>query len=76
MSGRFCLSRSPPQPKTTISFRGDKFAQRFQNVEQRVGRVRVIDEDLELPFRRNGFEPARHLRRFAETQNRFAQTDA
>ena len=50
-----------------------QFAQRFQNIEQRVIRVRVIDEDLELTFRRNSFESTGNLRRFVETQNRFAQ---
>ena len=56
--------------------RGDKFAQRLQHIEQRVVGVRVIDEHLELPFRRHRFEPPRHLRRFRQAEDRFAQADA
>ena len=36
-----------------------KFAQRLEDIEQRIVRVRVIDKDLELPLRRNCFEAAR-----------------
>ena len=37
--------------------------------------MRVIDEDLELPFGWNRLEPPGDLRRTAETENRFAETD-
>ena len=49
-----------------------EFAQSFENVEQRVGRVRVIDKNLELPLRRNDFETAGNLWRFSETEHGFA----
>ncbi len=38
--------------------------------------MRVINKNLELPLGRNYLEPAGNLRRFAETENSFAQTDA
>ena len=40
-----------------------KFAERFDDIEQRVVRVRVVDKNLKLPFRRNSFESSRNLRR-------------
>ena len=56
MSGRFCRSRSPPQPKTTIKRRGENSRKVFKHIEQRIGRMRIIDEDLKLPFRRDRFK--------------------
>src|SRR5437763_14986518 len=55
---------------------GLELAQRFQNIQERVRRMRVINKDLELSFGRNHFESAGHLWRFGETDHRFAQTDA
>src|SRR2546423_15232356 len=52
-----------------------ELAQRFQNVQKRVRRVRVIDEDLKLAFRRNHFETSGNLGRFGEAENGLAQTN-
>ena len=59
-----------------MSRAGRKFAQRLEDIEQRIVGVRVIDKDLKLPLRRNGFETAGHLRRSREAENRFAQINA
>ena len=53
-----------------------EFAQRLEDIEKRVVGVRVIDEDLELPFRRDGLEPPGNLRGFRQAEHRVAQTDA
>ena len=53
-----------------------KFAQRLEDIEQRVVGVRVIDKNLKLSFRRHGFESARHLRRSRQAENRLAQINA
>ena len=57
-------------------FTRPKSRKRFQNIEQRVVGVRVINKDLELPFRRHSFESPGHLRRSSKTENRFAQINA
>src|SRR5438034_8970596 len=52
-----------------------ELAQSFENVPQRVGRVRIIHEDLELSSGGYEFQPSRHLRRLSETQYSISQVD-
>ena len=61
ISGRLSRSRSPPQPKTQIRRRpaGD-LARRDEHVLERVGRVRVVDEDGERLALVDRLEAARH----------------
>src|ERR1700747_830679 len=53
-----------------------EFAQRLQNVAERVGRVCVIHEYLKLPFRRNQLQAPRHLRRSSKTQDCASQINS
>src|SRR5215831_15172423 len=53
-----------------------KFTQSFQNVCERVGRVRVIDEHLKLSLRRDQFKPSGNLRRLRKTQHRASQVNS
>src|SRR6476620_3583791 len=53
-----------------------EFAQSLQNVAERVRRVCVIHEHLELSFRRNQLQASRNLRRFPKTQNRASQVNS
>ncbi len=62
MSGRFCAVAIAAAAEDDDQFPRRKFAQRFEDIEQRVRRVRVIDEDLELALRRHRFEPPGNLR--------------
>ena len=57
-------------------FTRGELAQGFEDVEEGVVGVRVIDENLELPFRGHGFEPAGHLRRLAQAEHGVAQIHA
>ena len=59
--GRLSRSRSPPQPKTQISRRpAGELAGRDEHVLERVGRVRVVDEDRERLALVDRLEPPRH----------------
>ena len=49
-----------------------EFAQSFQYIEQSVGCMRVIDEDLKLPFGRNAFETTGDLRRFSTLRGKMS----
>ena len=60
MSGRFARSRSPPQPKTQITRRRRKPACLGEDVLERLGRVRVVDEDGEGLALVHRLEAARH----------------
>ena len=53
--------------KNNDQFSWRKFARGFENIQQRVGRMRVIDEDLELALGGNCFQSTRDLRRSPET---------
>ena len=51
-------------------------AQGFEDIEQRVVRVRIIDENLELTLCRNGLKSTGNLRRSGQTENSLAQGHA
>src|SRR5881396_189772 len=57
------------------TLRGE-FAKSFQNVAERVGRMRVIDEYLELSLCRNQFQTPGHLRRLGKAKHRISQIDS
>src|SRR6266705_3361335 len=57
------------------TLRGE-FAKSFQNVAERVGRMRVIDEYLELSLCRNQFQTTGHLRRLGKAKHRVSQIDS
>src|SRR5439155_17757925 len=48
----------------------------FENIPERVWRVRVIDENLELSLGWDQFQTPRHLRRLGETKHRVPQVDS
>src|SRR5207249_2683869 len=52
-----------------------EFSQRFENVPERIRRMRVIHENLKLSLCWNQLQASGHLRRFAEAENGLAQTD-
>src|SRR5581483_12014111 len=53
-----------------------QFAQSFNDVQQRVRRVRVIYKNLKLTFGRDQLETPGNLRRFCQAQDRVTQTNA
>ena len=55
---------------------GSELAQSLEDIEERVVAVRIIDENLELAFRRDRLEPPGNLRRSGQAEDGLAQTDA
>ena len=60
ISGRLARSRSPPAPKTAITPPFGDLAGRAQRVLERVGGVRVVDDDREGLALLDGLEAPRH----------------
>src|SRR5262249_52526922 len=53
-----------------------QLAQSLENIEERVGSMSVIDEDLELTFCRHRFQSTWNLGHLAQAQDRLAQAHA
>ena len=60
MIGRLPLSRSPPQPNTHDEPAGRERAQRLERGGQRIGLVRVVDDDEAAAHSADDLEPALH----------------
>ena len=58
ISGRLARSRSPPQPKTQITRPSVSSARGEERAGQRVGRVRIVDDDQERLTLVDWLEPA------------------
>ena len=71
ISGRLPASRSPPAPNTTIRLALHIGPQRLERLRQRVGLVRVVDEDRRAVALADQIEPAlRALQRSQRSKHR------
>ena len=68
--GRLVGSRSPPQPNTHDQPPARQRPQRRQHPLERVGRVRVVDEDADAASFVDALEPPRHAAHAAERRAR------